>query len=431
MRRGILLLICTSLLLAGCGVAGTAQQPTAAPAPTAAAATAAPAPTSAAAPGAPTATAATAAPAAATAAPAVPATAPNLTLQEVASGFTRPIHVTSAGDGSGRLFVIEQRGIVNIVREGQRLEQPFLDIEPLVGSSGNEQGLLSIAFHPEYASNGQFFVNYTNREGDTVVARYRVSADPNVADPGSATVLLTIDQPAANHNGGMMAFGPDGYLYIGMGDGGRAGDPWNNAQNLDALLGKMLRIDVNSENGEPYAIPSDNPFVGQNGARPEIWAYGLRNPWRFSFDRQTGDMYIADVGQNAQEEVHFQPAASQGGENYGWRMMEGDLCFPAGENCDRQGLELPFVTYGRGEGCSITGGYVYRGSAYPQMAGFYIYADYCSGNMWAIHQVNGTWQNRLVAETDSNISSFGQDEGGELYLTDREGGTLYRVVVAG
>jgi glucose/arabinose dehydrogenase len=347
-----------------------------------------------------------------------------------AEGFTQPTHVTNAGDDSGRLFVTEQAGRIWVVRDGTRLEDPFLDIEPLVGSNANEQGLLSIAFHPRFLENGQFFVNYTDREGTTVVARYSVATEnPDRADPDSATVLLTIEQPAANHNGGLLKFGPDGYLYIGTGDGGRAGDPWGNGQSLDTLLGKLLRIDV--DGGEPYAVPPNNPFNGNNDARPEIWAYGLRNPWRFAFDRVTGDLYVADVGQNEQEEVHFQPAGSMGGENYGWDIMEGTACFEA-RSCDQDGLLLPVATYDHGSdegGCSITGGYVYRGKAFPELAGVYLYADYCTGNLWGLRLPFAAGDHALIATLDIRATSFGEDERGELYLADREGGGIYRIVL--
>jgi glucose/arabinose dehydrogenase len=337
--------------------------------------------------------------------------------------------VTGAGDGSGTLFVTEQAGRIWVIRDGARLAQPFLDIEELVGSEGNEQGLLSVAFHPLFAENGRFFVNYTDRNGDTVVAAYTRSAEsPDLADPASAAVLLTVPQPAPNHNGGLMKFGPDQYLYIGLGDGGRAGDPWGNAQNLDTLLGKLLRIDV--DGGAPYAVPADNPFVGQDGARPEIWAYGLRNPWRFSFDRASGDLYIGDVGQNEFEEVHFQPYASPGGENYGWDIMEGTACYDA-ESCEQAGLEQPVAVYshsGDEGGCSITGGYVYRGAAFPRLAGVYLYADYCSGNLWGMAGGPGAWQSALLATLDIRATSFGEDDAGELFVADREGGGIYRVV---
>lgn len=367
----------------------------------------------------------------ATGAAAAPADLAGLTFAVAPTGleFERPVQVTSAPDGSGRLFVVEQAGLIWVVRDGARSEAPFLDIEELVGSQGNEQGLLSVAFHPGYAENGQLFVNYTDRGGDTVVARYRASSDPERADAAGAEVLLRIAQPAPNHNGGLLKFGPDGYLYIGTGDGGAAGDPWGSGQNLEALLGKILRIDV--DGAPPYTIPADNPFVGQAGARAEIWAWGLRNPWRFSFDRATGDLYIADVGQNEQEEVHFQASGSPGGENYGWNVMEGDACFRAA-GCDQSGLELPVAVYGHSGpegGCSITGGYVYRGAAYPQIAGVYLYADYCSGNMWALQRGGDGWQNTLAGTINIRVSSFGEDAAGELYLTDRDGGGLYRLVV--
>lgn len=397
-------------LLAGCGAASSAAT--------------LPTPTSSARP-----PATPAAPRATPAAPANDLERLSFRLAPVVQGLRRPTHVTSAGDGSGRLFVVEQAGQVRIVRDGRLLPRPFLDIAALVGSRGNEQGLLSVAFHPRFAENGTFFVNYTNRDGHTVVARYRVSRDdPDRAEPSSAAVLLTIEQPAANHNGGLVKFGPDGYLYIGTGDGGAAGDPWNNGQRLDTLLGKLLRIDV--DGAAPYAVPADNPMLNRAGARPEIWAYGLRNPWRFSFDRATGDLFIADVGQNAWEEVHVQPAGSRGGENYGWKIMEGETCFRA-EQCDQSGLELPIAVYGHGSpagGCSITGGYVYRGAAFPRLVGTYLYADYCSGNLWGLRASGAGWSGALLGVLNIRPSSFGEDEAGELYLTDHGGG-LYRLVV--
>ncbi len=345
----------------------------------------------------------------------------------LADGFARLTHVTHAGDE--RLFVVEQPGRIWVLRDGLRAPEPFLDIVDLVGSAANEQGLLSVAFHPRFAELGWFFVNYTDRQGNTVVARYqRDSTDPERADPASALVLLTIEQPAGNHNGGQLTFGPDGYLYIGTGDGGNAGDPWNNAQNLSSLLGKLLRIDV--DGAEPYAIPANNPFVGQSEARPEIWAYGLRNPWRFTFDRATGDLFIADVGQNAQEEVNFQPATSRGGENYGWRIMEGTACYePAA--CDPSGLELPIAHYLHHPtegGCSITGGYVYRGPRYPALQGAYLYTDYCSGNLWVLRAEATGWQNYIAGKTNPQATSFGEDVDGELYLVDSVG-SVYRLVL--
>ncbi|MBX0330643.1 PQQ-dependent sugar dehydrogenase [Oscillochloris sp. ZM17-4] len=354
-------------------------------------------------------------------------------LEQVAGGFSKPTFITGAGDGSGRLFVVEQLGRVWVVRDGARLGQPFLDISGLVGSSGSEQGLLSVAFHPRYAENGLFFVDYTDRRGGTVLARYRVSADADLADPASAEVLLQVDQPAANHNGGQLAFGPDGYLYVGLGDGGGGGDTYGNGQNLGTLLGTILRLDVDGggDQGRPYGVPADNPFVGRGDARPEIWAWGLRNPWRFGFDRGTGDLYIADVGQNAVEEVSVQPAGSAGGENYGWNTMEGDTCYTA-QGCDQAGLTLPATTYLHSSaegGCSITGGYVYRGAALPRAAGLYLYSDYCTGNLWALRRQGAGWENRLIGRLGVSPSSFGEDDAGELYVADHAGGVIYRLVV--
>lgn len=345
-------------------------------------------------------------------------------LTRLVNGLQRPTYLTHAGDGSGRLFITEQVGRIRLVVNGQLLEQPFLDISSIVGSRASEQGLLSIAFHPRYASNGHFFVNYTDVRGDTVVARYKVSADPNIADPESGLVLLTIDQPYANHNGGQLQFGPDGYLYIGMGDGGSAGDPQNNGQRLDTLLGKLLRIDVDS--ASPYGIPPDNPFRSRDDAKPEIWAYGLRNPWRFSFDRATGDLYMADVGQNAYEEVDFQPAASGGGENYGWNFMEGN--HPYGGRSNRPEFTPPVAEYSHAEGgCSVTGGYVYRGARLPGLAGIYLFGDYCTGLTWTLYRsAPDTWERRLFLRTNLRISSFGEDEAGELYVLDHVG-AVYRL----
>jgi glucose/arabinose dehydrogenase len=344
-----------------------------------------------------------------------------LKLIPVASGFNKPTYLTHAGDGTGRLFVVEQEGRILILKEGAINPTPFLDIISLVGSDANEQGLLSVAFHPHYTENGYFFVNYTDKQGDTVIARYQLSDNPDVADPDSATTLLTIDQPYANHNGGQVVFGPDGYLYIGMGDGGAANDPQNRGQNLGELLGKILRIGV--DQGEPYGIPETNPFVNNSQARPEIWSYGWRNPWRFSFDRTSGDMYIADVGQNQYEEVHVERAGSPGGQNYGWRLMEGFHCFNPSQ-CDpaTQGLVLPIAEFDHSLGCSITGGYVYRGSQFPALDGLYFYGDYCSGIIWGLrYEADGSWSQAELLRSDEAISSFGQDEAGEVYLVDHRG----------
>lgn len=345
-------------------------------------------------------------------------------LEPVANGLDSPVSITHAGDS--RLFITLQRGQV-VIWDGTRiLPQPFLDIRPLV-LSGGERGLLSIAFHPQYAQNGFFFVNYTNLQGHTVVARYRVSAsDPNRADPSSARQVLFIEQPFANHNGGQLQFGPEGYLYVGMGDGGSGGDPGNRAQSLNTLLGKMLRIDVNAE---PYAVPSSNPFLATPGALPELWAYGLRNPWRFSFDRATGDLWIADVGQGTTEEVDFQPAASIGGENYGWRRMEGSRCFSPSTNCNTGNLVLPVIEYGHSGGaCSVTGGYVYRGSRSPRLSGQYLYGDFCDGIIRAgTRQPDGRVTSRQLLDTNFFISTFGEDFLGEVYVADYAG-AIYRIV---
>jgi glucose/arabinose dehydrogenase len=329
-----------------------------------------------------------------------------------------PLGIVHAGDE--RLFVIQQNGLVSVVENGRLLPEPFLNIRSkLPAQPGNEQGLLSLVFHPNYAANGYFYVNYNDVNGDTVIARYSVSSNPNQADPNSEQILLTFDQPFINHNGGQLAFGPDGYLYIGVGDGGDQGDPYNNGQKLDSLLGKILRIDVDVPDA-PYGIPADNPFVNDENARNEIWAYGLRNPWRFSFDRLTGDLFIADVGQNLYEEVNFQPANSLGGENYGWRPMEASHCYES--DCNPEGKVLPIFEYDHTLGCSITGGYVYRGQQYPEMYGNYIVADFCVGRVWRLFpNGNGTWDSAIIAENVGPITSFGEDVHGELYALNRAG----------
>jgi glucose/arabinose dehydrogenase len=401
----------------------TAAAPTTAVAP-ATAPTAARAPTTASAPptGAPTVAGATVG---ARAQGADPATV-SLVLEPLPARVERPVHITHAGDGSGRLFVIEKRGRIVVLRDGAVLSTPFLDISPLVNSSGSEQGLLGLAFHPKYAENGRFFVGYTARGGEQVVEGYQVSGDPNVADPGSARTLLRMEDPAPNHNGGLVLFGPDGYLWIGTGDGGAAGDRFGNGQNRQTLLGKMLRIDVDS--GDPYGIPADNPFANDPSTRAEIWAIGLRNPWRYSFDRATGDLYIADVGQNAWEEVNIQRAGSRGGENYGWPRMEGKHCFPVNSDCDRGGLVQPIGEYWRSAGISITGGHVYRGAQFPKLAGLYLFADFGTGRIWSLDEPTpGEWRMVELLRSGHQVSSFGEDEGGELYLADFDDNRIYRV----
>ena len=347
---------------------------------------------------------------------------PQLVPELRVAGLDLPVHVTHAGDGSGRLFVVEQRGRVRLVENGVLQPTPFLDITARVGCCG-ERGLLSVAFPPGFATKRLFYVNYTDRTGSTVVARYRVSDDPDLADPGSEQVVLTVSQPFANHNGGQLAFGPDGYLYVGMGDGGGAGDPQDNGQRRDTLLGKLLRLDV--ESGQvPYAVPTDNPFRAGAGWRPEIWALGLRNPWRFSFDRSTGDLWIADVGQSSYEEVNFQPAGDPGGRNYGWRVMEGAHCSNP-DPCTSAGLTLPVAEYGRADGCSVTGGHVYRGARWPRMQGVYLYGDYCSGRIWGVRRNGPAFENALLFDSPFTITTFGEGEDGSVYVADYTRGELH------
>lgn len=352
---------------------------------------------------------------------------PRVELEPAFGGFSQPVYLTHDGQ-PGRLFIVEQAGRVHVIEDGQRLPDPFLDLTDRVGSGGSEQGLLSIAFPGRLDDRPIFYVDYTDRNGDTVISRFsRLPDDPTQGDPNSEEVLLRIAQPASNHNGGLLLFGPDGQLYVGMGDGGRGGDPWENAQNLEVLLGKLLRITVNGLNG--YEVPADNPFIDRTDARPEIWAYGLRNPWRFSFDAATGDLYIADVGQNRYEEVDFEPAGSPGGVNYGWDIMEGAHCFEPEQGCDQTGLVLPIAEYGREGGCSITGGHVYRGERYPELVGTYFYGDFCSGNIWGLQQEsNGEWVTALLLESGVSISSFGEDAAGELYVLGHRDGQIYRLV---
>jgi glucose/arabinose dehydrogenase len=343
-----------------------------------------------------------------------------LALREVASGFSTPLYLTHAGDGSGRVFVVEKAGTIRTSPD----RETYLDITDRVGSEGSEQGLLGLAFHPGFRQNRRFYVNYTDRDGNTVVSRFTAGPDGGPADPGSEQVVLRQEQPAANHNGGMLAFGPDGYLYIGLGDGGGGGDTYGNGQNPNTLLAKILRIDV--DRGEPYAVPRDNPFVGREEFRPETWAWGLRNPWRFSFDRETGDLYIGDVGQSEYEWVLHQPAG-RGGQNYGWPIIEGGECYRE-DPCDKTGLTLPVAVYTHDEGIAVTGGYVYRGERYPALRGAYVFGDFGDGRIWTLHRnAGGEWTRTEALRADAAISSFGEDEGGELYLTDYTSGSVYQV----
>jgi glucose/arabinose dehydrogenase len=349
-----------------------------------------------------------------------------LALQTVATALQRPVYLTAPANDD-RLFIVEQPGRIRIVRNGQPITQPFLDIVSKVSSSG-EQGLLSVAFHPSYASNRFFYVNYTDLAGDTRIERYTASANPDVADPTSAKLILFQDQPFSNHNGGHLLFGPDGLLYIPLGDGGSGGDPQNNGQTLTTLLGKLLRIDV--DGGDPYAVPSSNPFVGRSDARAEIWAYGLRNPWRIAFDRQSNLLFIADVGQGSEEEINA-VSRTAGGLNYGWRIMEGNSCFNA-SSCNRTGLTLPVHTYPTSGGnCAVTGGFVYRGSVIPELAGQYFFSDYCGGGVRSFRVVSGAVQGLRdwgITSTGS-VSSFGEDSRGELYVISHNG-TISRIVRA-
>lgn len=354
-------------------------------------------------------------------------------LELFASGLDNPLDITHAGDD--RLFVVERSGKIKIIdAEGTVLSTPFLDIDPIVFNVSNqdERGLLGLAFHPDYATNGYFYVNYIDNSGNTNIARYQADAnDPNIADANSRELIMMIEQPVWNHNGGCLKFGPDGYLYIGMGDGGSGNDPDNYSQNRTSLLGKMLRIDV--DNGLPYSIPADNPFAEDDFTLDEIWAIGLRNPWRFSFDRETGDLWIGDVGQNFLEEIDFQPSDSPGGENYGWRCYEGtdftnnssmsdcqeNYVFPVYE-MQHQGFTGP---------CSVTGGFVYRGTKYSELMGKYICADYCTGEFFVVEpDGQGGWNGAEVAQFQHDISTFGEDNEGELYIASFSSGRIYHVV---
>ena len=356
-----------------------------------------------------------------------------LGLKQVFQAFEleRPVHLTASWDGSGRIFVVEQEGRIKVFELNRATKRTifhvFLDIHERVLSWGNEEGLLSLAFHPQYLQNGIFFVNYTaSFPRRTIISKFHVDPqNPIKALPNSEVRILEIEQPYSNHNGGQVAFGLDGYLYIGMGDGGAAGDPLGHGQNLRTLHGTILRIDINRESDKAaYTVPEDNPFVGRQKIRPEIWAYGLRNPWRFSFDRLTGELYTGDVGQNRFEEIDL----IEKGKNYGWNIMEGDHCYAPPSGCSQRGLQRPLVEYDHSEGYSVTGGFVYRGKAIPALQGSYIYGDYGSGKVWALTQKNGRLQDqRLLMNTKVNIASFGEDESGEVYLVGLKG-KIYQIV---
>ncbi len=369
---------------------------------------------------------------------AVPGTA--LASELVADGFRLPVHLAAPPRDYERLFVVEQAGTIRIIKSGRTLPNPFLDIRDRV-RSGGERGLLSIAFHPDYASNRRFFVYYTESTGDLAISEFSTpQTAPDAANPASEQRLLTIPhRKYGNHNGGQLAFGPDRFLYIGTGDGGAGGDPDNNGQNKASLLGKLLRIDVDSRaTGKPYGIPPSNPFIAEGNTAPEIWAFGLRNPWRFSFDRATGDLYIADVGQNAWEEVNVQPAAGGGGANYGWRFMEGLHCYDPPSGCPTRGLTPPVLDYPhKPGGQSITGGFVYRGCLIPDLHGTYFYGDYVKGfiRAFALRDGRATQERDITGQLTApppssaiHLSSFGEDARGELYLVEHINGEIYRVV---
>jgi glucose/arabinose dehydrogenase len=348
---------------------------------------------------------------------------------QVVAGLDNPILLTNAGDGTGRMFAVEQNGFVLLLEDGTYNPEPFLDVtealpRTVIQGRYSEQGLLGMAFHPEFATNGEFFIAYTKQDGGLVVARFNVlEDDPNRADPESGQEVLVLDEPFDNHNAGMLAFGPDGYLYVAIGDGGGSGDPLNNGQKADNLYSSIIRIDIDQE---PYAIPEDNPFLDDDRFAPEIWVMGLRNPWRFSFDRENGDMYIADVGQERFEEISFVPGDVNGGLNFGWATYEGNEIFKA-EIEPVTDVTPPIIAYDHSFGCSVTGGYAYRGEALAELDGVYIYGDYCNGNIWFAYQdEDGEWQDDLMWMSEYVISSFGEDEAGEVYLVDYKG-EIYRL----
>jgi glucose/arabinose dehydrogenase len=354
-----------------------------------------------------------------------PTQADDLLLTPFIQGLNSPVGIAHAGDGSGRIFVVEQGGDIEVFASNGSSLGTFLDVSPLI-STGFEAGLLGLAFDPSYESNGRFYIFYTDTAGDLTVARYTVSANPNVANT-NGEAFLTIPHPGYdNHNGGQLAFGPDNYLYIGTGDGGGVGDPDGNGQDNNVLLGKILRIDVSGASG--YTSPPTNPLFGATPGLDQIWATGLRNPWRFSFDRQTNDLFIADVGQSNREEVDFQAAGDNELKNYGWSIMEGETCVGGGM-CNTAGLTLPIITYDHSlSDCSITGGYRYRGAAQPSFATKYFYGDYCTGRIWAATLSGSSWSSSLLLDSDLNISTFGEDEAGELYVADAGGGIVYRML---
>jgi glucose/arabinose dehydrogenase len=352
------------------------------------------------------------------------AAAPVIALQPFVSGLTSPVDLQPSRDGTGRLFVVEQGGIIRVIKAGKLLATPFLNLTNIV-HSGGEEGLLGLAFHPAYKTNGRFFVNYTrvvSGQHQTIIAEYHVSStNKDVADPTGA-ILLKVNQPFDNHKGGQLVFGPDGYLYIGLGDGGDQGDPLKNGQKLSTLLGKMLRIDVDS--GAPYKIPPTNPFIGRTGVKPEIWAYGFRNPWRFSFDLQSKKLYIGDVGQDAYEEIDIGTI----GGNFGWNVMEGAHCYPIGSTCNQSGKILPIAEVPHPEAEAIIGGFVYRSTVISGLSGYYVFGDFITGTIWGLKQVSGTWQRTTLLSTGRAISAFGRDASGTLYVIDYLNGAILKIV---
>ena len=411
MRRGLAL--GAALILAACGPGATPVPATPSPAPT----TPTPAPTA----------SPTASP------PPTPSSStdgvvPVLALEPVASGFERPLLVTNGGDGTGRLYVVEQGGFVWILENGTRIDSPFLDVSDQI-TSGGERGLLGLAFHPDFPDDPRVFVDYTNRSGDTVVASFELGLDADAVDPATELQVITIEQPYANHNGGALAFDRDGMLLVAMGDGGSGGDPEDRAENPGQLLGKILRLDVDVDTGgAPYAIPAGNPFR-DGGGRPEIAHLGLRNPWRLSIDRATGDLWLGDVGQGSVEEIDV-ARAGELGLDFGWNTLEGRQCYEPRTGCDTAGKTMPVAEYGHDVGCTVVGGYVYRGTLHPQLDGTYVYGDYCSGRIWTLDAAN-PGEPVLAAKLDGSIGSFGEDEAGELYLADIGNGAILRIVPAG
>lgn len=377
----------------------------------------------------------------------------NLAIIKVATVPAKALYLTQPKGDNSRLFILNQKGQIHIVKNGKTLDKPFLDISDRVHGSlvpGSEEGLLGLAFHPNYFSNGFFYVNYVNKNDTSIVSRFTVSNNPESADKQTEKIILKLAQPFGNHNGGHLQFGPkDGMLYIGFGDGGKWGDPYNNAQNLNTLLGAILRIDIDS--GDPYRIPPDNPFVNQKDIRPEIFCYGLRNPWRYSFDRETNDLLIGDVGQNLWEEVNWNTWEEAKGANFGWRIMEADHCYNPAELCDTTGLVKPVHEYpnnanymkiligmdeAEATGCSVTGGYIYRGAILPELKGTYIFGDYCTGRIWSFKKSDNKpvrFRNLRIALKKTSedlplfISSFGEDNLGELYVVDYLG-AIYKFV---